>query len=62
MERNIKRRYGWNATDMRNVVIAYLKTVDLPYPKDLSATKWSMTDQGAMLEWTEDDEMTTRQP
>lgn len=43
-------------------MIAYLKTVDLPYPKDLSATKWSMTDQGAMLEWTEDDEMTTRQP
>lgn len=53
MDRHITRRYGLSPNEVRAAVIAYLKTINVPYPDD-DDFELKIIDGGLVLHWSED--------
>lgn len=62
MERRIQRTYAFNDREIREALIAWLKSKDMQAPSyvgDTPDTKWTKESAGLRVEWFEADEVLT---
>lgn len=60
MERLIQRTYSFNDREIREALIAWLKSKDMPAPNYVGDTpdcKWVKETAGLRVEWFEQDEL-----
>ena len=53
MDRIVTRRYCFSADEVRDAILDHLNTSDIPVPKQYKDAKFSMTENGITIEWTD---------
>lgn len=65
MERKVVRTYAFPDRDVREILVAYLKSKDMPAPSyvgDTPTCKWTKDPEGVRVEWTEEGELSLPVP
>lgn len=53
MDRIVNRRYHLSADEVRDAILDKLSEQDVPTPKKYDEVKFSMTENGVTIEWTD---------
>lgn len=60
MNRKIARSYFFSDNEINNILVAHLKTKDIPAPEyvgNAGTTQWTKEKNGVRVEWTDSDDV-----